>query len=216
MKKIVIMGAGGFGSEAIWVLEEMNKICMASDPWEILGYVDDDMFKNGKTFYDYITLGSPEKVAERYRDQDLYYYCAIGKNAIRFSVSQRLDSLGWKAATLVHPSVIFARNVSIGEGTYIGAGSVVCPNATIGKHVIINTRVAVGHDSVLGDFSQACPGAQINGFCRIGNNAFIGSNASILPEKSVGENATVGANSQVVRSVKNGSTVNGVPAVIIR
>jgi len=206
------MGASGFAAEAIWVLEEMNKIVTASERWEILGYADDDTSKKNKFYYEHKILGLPEDIAKDYADQELWYFCAIGNNNDRSNVVKRLDGLGWKAATLIHPSVIMARNVQIGEGTYIGAASVICPNANIEKHVLINVRVAIGHDVIMQSFSQACPGSQINGFCDVGNAALIGSNASIMPGKNIGDGATVGGNSQVLRSVRAGSTVIGVPA----
>lgn len=212
MKKIVIMGASGFGTEAIWVLEEMNKFEPSSDRWEILGYVDDDGLKKNESFYDYKVLGSPEDVEKEFVGQDLWYFCAIGNNNVREKMVKRLDGLGWKAATLIHPSVILARGISIGEGTYIGAASVICPNATIEKHVLINVRVAIGHDTIMQPFSQACPGSQINGFCEVGYAAVVGSNASIIPGKKIGNGAIVGGNSQVLRSVKQGTSVIGVPA----
>jgi sugar O-acyltransferase (sialic acid O-acetyltransferase NeuD family) len=168
MKKIIIMGAGAFGSEAVWVLEEMNKSKGKSNQWEILGYVDDNTSYKNKFFYDYKNLGPPEKVAIQYSKYELWYFCAIGNNKVREEIVQRFDKFEWKAATLIHPSVIIARNVSIGIGSYIGAGSILCPNVTIGKHVIINVRAAIGHDSILDNFSQINPGAQINGGCRIG------------------------------------------------
>ena len=213
MKKIVIMGAGGFGAEAIWALEEMNKLSPLSDQWNILGYVDDDKSKKGKVFYNYQTLGTPGEVDEIYSGNQLWYFCAIGDNRIRSNIVKCLDELAWKAATLIHPSAVMAKNIEIGEGSYIGPASVICPNAIIGKHVLINTRVAIGHDVIMENFSQACPGAQINGFCKIGHSSFIGSNASIMPGTKIGEKATVGGNSQVLRAVKSGTTVNGVPAI---
>ena len=210
------MGAGGFGVEAIWVLEDMNRLRPDTEKWNILGYVDDDTFKKDSMYYDYSTLGSPEKIAEAYKGKDLWYYCAIGNNDVRAAVVERLDKLGWHAGILVHPSAIFARNIAIGEGTYIGPGAIVCPNAVIGKHVLINTRAVIGHDAIIEDFSQLCPGAQINGACRVARGALIGSNASLLPGASVGEWATVGGNSQVIRSVKAGATVYGVPAATLK
>jgi sugar O-acyltransferase (sialic acid O-acetyltransferase NeuD family) len=216
LKKIVVMGSGGFGAEAIWVLEEMNKLESSLDCWDILGYADDNVLRKNKVDYDYETLGTPEEIEKKHAGQELWYFCAIGNNHTRASVVKRLDELGWKAATLIHPSVIMARNIKIGEGSYIGAGSIICPSATIGRHVLINVRVAIGHDAVLANFSQACPGAQINGCCEIRHAAMIGSNASIMPGKWIGEGATVGANSQVLRNVKNGATVNGVPSLIIK
>ena len=213
MKKIVIMGAGGFGAEAIWALEEMNKLEPSSENWNILGYVDDDKSKKGKFFYSYKTLGAPGEVAKNYPGERLWYFCAIGDNDTRSNIVKCLDELNWKAATLIHPSAIMAKNIEIGEGSYIGPASVICPNVTIGKHVLINTRAAIGHDTVMEDFSQACPGAQINGFCVVGCSSFIGSNASIIPGIRIGERAIVGSNSQVLRAVKNDITVNGVPAI---
>ena len=213
MKKIVIMGAGGFGAEAIWALEEMNKLSSLSDQWNILGYADDNKSKKGKVFYNYQTLGTPGEVDEIYSGNQLWYFCAIGDNRIRSNMVKRLDELAWKAATLIHPSAVMAKNVEIGKGSYIGPASVICPNAIIGEYVLINTRVAIGHDVIMENFSQACPGAQINGFCKIGHSSFIGSNASIMPGTKIGEKVIVGANSQVLRAVKSGITVNGVPAI---
>lgn len=215
MRDIVVFGAGGFGAEAIWALEEMNKQSSEAELWNILGYVDDDPSKKGCVFYDYKTLGTPEEVAVSNKAKELWYFCAVGNNKTRASIVERMEKLNWCAALLIHPTAIFARNVKIGEGTYIGAGTIVCPNAVIGKHVLVNVRAVVGHDVVVDDYSQLCPGAQINGECRIGRGSLVGSNASIFPGKKVGEDAIVGGNSQVIRSVKAGTTVNGVPAVII-
>ena len=215
-KNVVVMSAGGFGTEAVWVLEEMNKMNQKGKSWNIIGYADDQGAKKNMIFYDYKALGTPEEVAADYIGQEMWYFCAIGNNEIRRRVSNRLNHLGWQAATLIHPSVIMAKNIHIGQGSYIGAGSILCPNAVIEEHVLINTRVAVGHDVVFENFSQACPGSQINGSCKIGEGAIIGSNASIFPGKSVGSWSTVGGNSQVIRSVKSGTTVNGVPAMVIK
>ncbi len=216
MKDIVVMGAGGFGAEAVWVLEELNKNSHGAEEWNIIGYIDDNPVKKDSIFYGYKVLGTPQEAAEEFFGGDIWYYCATGNNFSREETARRLDGLGWHAATLIHPSVIIARNVKIGEGTYIGAGAIICPNAFVGRHVLINTRVTVGHDSVLEDFSQASPGSQINGCCRVGRSANIGSNASLYPGVAVGEGATVGGNSLVVRYVKPRTSVVGVPAVVIR
>ena len=74
MKKIVIIGAGGFGAEAIWALEEMNKLSPLSDHWNILGYVDDNKSKKGKVFYNYPTLGTPGEVDKIYSGNHCLLY----------------------------------------------------------------------------------------------------------------------------------------------
>lgn len=209
MRKLVIFGAGGFGQEAAWVAESMNDQLPTHTRWEILGFLDDDPSKAGRQYFGHKTLST------RPTESDIWYYCAVGRNITREKISQRLDGYGWKAATLVHASVISARGVEIGEGTYVGPGSILSPMAQVGRHVIINQRVSIGHDAVLGDFSQACPGAQINGYCRLGRYALVGSNASIHQGKKVGEKAVVGSNSQVITDVATSTSVCGVPARVL-
>lgn len=127
---LVIIGAGGFGAEAAWVAEDMNHAAALAgreQPWAILGYADSDPDKRDQVLYGYRVLGSPEQVASEVKDTPVWFHCAIGKNALREKLVRRVLPWGWKAATLVHPSVIIARNVEIGEGSYIGAGTIVCP-----------------------------------------------------------------------------------------
>lgn len=39
MKDIVIIGAGGFGREVAWLIEDINRI---KQTWNIIGFVDDN------------------------------------------------------------------------------------------------------------------------------------------------------------------------------
>lgn len=208
MQDLVIFGAGGFGQEAVWVAESMNDQLPPAERWNVLGYLDDDASKAGKTFYGYPVLSSAP--AGR-----VWFHCALGDNATREAVAARLEARGWRPATLIHPSVIRAKFVEVGEGSYVGAGSILSPSCRLGRHVLVNQRVAIGHDAVLEDFSQACPGAQINGYCTLRRGAFVGSNASLHQGRVVGERAVVGANSQVIRDVEPGATVLGVPARVL-
>ena len=49
MKEIVILGAGDFGKEVAWLIEEINK---RNPTYIILGYLDDDEKKIGQSFND--------------------------------------------------------------------------------------------------------------------------------------------------------------------
>ena len=49
LKNIVVIGAGGFGAEAIWVLEDMNRLNSKALGWNIIGYVDDDTSKRTRS-----------------------------------------------------------------------------------------------------------------------------------------------------------------------
>ncbi len=216
---LVIIGAGGMGSEFVWVAEEMNAAAVrdgaACLPWQILGYADDAPEKRGRKLGPYLVHGTIAETAALFSGQSVSFGVAIGNNQTREKLARAAEAAGWNPATLVHPSVIAAKDARIGAGTYIAPGCVVCPRAEVGKYVIVNTHVSVGHDSVLEDYAQACPGTRISGGCRAGRRAFLGSNSSLTPGVLVGEDAVVGANSHAVRNVAAGVTVAGCPARLV-
>jgi len=202
MESLLIVGAGGLGAEALWAAHERGL-------WQVEGFVDDNPAL-GPRYAGLPILGGVSHVLESRAAGR--FHCAIGKNSTRKRIAEQFLERGWKLVTLVHPSVIQAPGVTIGDGTYVGPGSILCPNAVIGAGVIINCHVSLGHDSLTGDFSQLCPGSRISGGCRIGELAFIGSNASLVQGVRVGANTTVGTNSLVVGNVGDNCTVIGVPA----
>jgi sugar O-acyltransferase (sialic acid O-acetyltransferase NeuD family) len=214
--KLLILGAGGLGSEYAWVAEAMNEESRRNSKqrlWEILGYADDDLEKKGKILRGHEVDATVEEVFTSHRAGEVAFAVAIGSNRVRERIARRAEENGWIPATLVHPSVIIASDAEIGPGSYLAPGSVVCPGARVGRHVIVNTHVSIGHDSVLEDFVQLCPGTRVSGGCRIEICGFLGSNASLAPGVVVGKDAVVGANSFVVRKVSDGTTVLGCPAM---
>lgn len=74
------------------------------------------------------------------------------------------------------------------------------------------------HDGSVSTIRKLAPkykGVQKFGKIHIKKNAFIGSDAYILPNVTIGENAIVGARSVVTKSVPDGTVVAGNPARII-
>jgi acetyltransferase-like isoleucine patch superfamily enzyme len=59
------------------------------------------------------------------------------------------------------------------------------------------------------------PGAVVTGEIEVGDFAFIGANATVLPGCKIGANVIVGAGSVVTRDIPNGITVVGSPATEI-
>ena len=209
MRNLIIIGAGGFGREVAWTVEEMNRHFSDVDRMKIAGFADDNKSLTGRVVDGYAVLGTLDELPN---PENFWFHCAIGNNKSRRSLAERCLALGMTPAAVVHPSALIAPNVEVGPGGYIGAYSILNPSVSVGRFVLINQRVAVGHGSVLEDYSQANPGAQINGACHLQAGALIGSNASLHPGVSIGENAIVGSNSQVLRNVAPRTTVNGVPA----
>lgn len=57
MKDIVIIGAGGFGREVAWLIEDINKV---SSEWNIVGFVDDNESIQGTEINGYKVVGNLE------------------------------------------------------------------------------------------------------------------------------------------------------------
>lgn len=213
-QQLIIVGAGGAGSEAKWVAQRMG----GPSPgvaWKLIGFADDNPSLAGGEFEGFPLLGTVAQVLKRADLGECVYHCAIGRNGQRERVAELFQQRKWRAATLIDPSAIVAENAFIGEGCYIGPYSVVAPHARLGRHVLVNSHVGVGHHATVGDYAQLCPGVRVNGGCRIDRGVFLGSNATVHPGLSIGEGASIGANSFVIRSVKPRFSMLGVPARIM-
>jgi acetyltransferase-like isoleucine patch superfamily enzyme len=65
---------------------------------------------------------------------------------------------------------------------------------------------------MLGDGSTLSAFAHVSGAVKLGKGAYVGIHGCILPGVEVGDFAVVAAGSVVVKNVKPGTTVMGVPA----
>lgn len=208
MKKIIILGAGGYAQEVLWVVDDINCV---RPMWDFIGFIDPiDPGHKGQLHYDRPVLGGWDDVP---RQEEIYFACGIGSPASRAKECLEAERRGYKAATLIHPSVIAARHVQIGEGTVIGARCVLAPYAILGRHCALNIGVTVGHDSRMGDFCVLSPGAQLLGAAELSERVFLGANATVYLKRKVGVGSIIGANSLLLTNLGPGSSVIGVPAV---
>lgn len=137
---------------------------------------------------------------------------AVGDNRTRRRLAAELAGPRLTWARAVHPAAAVHPSVEIAPGTVIFAGAVVQPGSRLGAHGIVNTAASVDHDGDLGDFVHVAPGCHLAGAVTVGEGAFLGVGAAVVPGRTVGAWATVGAGAVVVRDVAPGATVAGVPA----
>jgi sugar O-acyltransferase (sialic acid O-acetyltransferase NeuD family) len=208
MKPLVILGSGGYAQEILWIVDDINAI---TPTWDFLGFIDPGApEKKGKSLYDRPVLGGFEN-AEGF-PAELFFACGIGLPGARLKECAEAERRGWQPATLLHPSVIVAKHVEIGPGTVIGAGSILAPYVSIGRHCGINLHVTVGHNSSVGDYCVLSPGARISGAAVLEEQVFIGTNATVYLRRRVGAGASVGANSFLLTNLSAGRSAIGVPA----
>ena len=194
----IIIGAGGFGREVGWIAS-LSGI-------EVIGYCDDAPDKASGIYGDKPLLGPLEKAAPSL-SPGAFFHVAIGNNAIRRKVTERAIALGLRPVSVIAPSAVIAPGVKIGEGSFVGANSVLSIGVRIKKGVIINHLASIGHDVWIGDFAQICPCVGLSGGVTVGEEALLGTNASVLPLKRIGARAVIGIGATALRDVDDDDSI---------
>ena len=203
MRDLFIVGAGGFGREAVWTVERINK-ASPEPQWRVIGFADDDPAKESGNFEGYPMLGPVERASAD--NPGASVFIAIGDNRIRRDVYRRLRGHDFPA--IIDPTAQVSPTAEFKHGTYIAVGAVVSVGTDIGKFVIVNARAGVGHDSTIGDFANIAPGVSLSGHTRIGADAFMGTNSCTAPGMTVGDGATVACGTPVLKDVAPGATLS--------
>lgn len=180
----MIVGAGGWGREAVWTLERINA---REETWNILGFADDDPEKASGSVEGYPLLGNVEKASRDYPGAAVYI--AIGDNAVRESIYRRMR--GHDFPVIVDPSADVAPTAELRHGVFIGPQAVVSVGAELGKFAIVCARAGVGHDTKMGDFAMLRPGATLLGHISVGARAYIA--AGVVVRRDVGDGETLAA-----------------------
>ena len=141
---------------------------------------------------------------------------AIGDSRARFDIVQLLpkETIYF---TFIHPTaLILDSNIEIGEGSFIGAYSILTTNIKIGKHALLNRANQIGHDSEIGDYFSAMPGAIVSGNVKIYDCVYLGTNSSIKEKLIIHSLTTIGMNSCVVKHIEEPGVYAGIPAKKIK
>ena len=188
MKRISVIGAGGFGNEVYHHL--------INDGFDVTLYDDNkEGFK---------------------RPSDINYktdlvLVAIGDPIIRCKVVNSLPDNVKFFTFISSKSIILDKNVKIGEGSIICAGSVITSNVVIGKHCQFNPNTTIAHDCIIGDYFTATPGVNISGNCKLGNFVYFGTNSCCKQKIEVCDNVTIGMNSGVLKNINESGVYIGTP-----
>ncbi|MEJ6554704.1 NeuD/PglB/VioB family sugar acetyltransferase [Microbacterium esteraromaticum] len=210
-EQIVVIGAGGFGREA---LDVVDSVISAGADFQLLGVVDagprdEDLERLAARGVAY--LGTEEQWLPS-APAGIRFIVAIGNTAVREKVARRITDAGLRPVTVIHPRAVVGSVASVGEGVVICSGVEVSTNVTLGDFVHLNPGCIIGHDTVLEAFVSVNPGALVSGNVVVRTRALLGAGSIILQELTVGADAVVGAAACVTKHVGTGAIVKGIPA----
>lgn len=210
MKKIAIVGAGGFGREVKMLIDQINE---TNPSYEITGFYDDK--EHAEVINGIPYLGQVENVNKT--NDPLCLAIAIGDPVTKKKVIGKITSQNIEYPNLIHPSVIIGKdNVSFGKGNIICAGVIITVDIEIEDFVILNLSCTLGHDTKIKSFSSFMPTVNISGEVVINESVYVGTGAKIINLLEIGENTVVGAGAVVAKSLPANCTAVGIPAKPIK
>ena len=199
-QKLFIIGASGHGKVVADAAEKMKR-------YQEIFFLDDAEIKecNG-----YPVIGDV-KAADRYiNDGD--FFVAIGNASVRQKIQEHLIDKQAAIATIVHPTAVIGKNVTIGKGSVLMAGTILNSGCHIGQGCIINTGASIDHDCLASDYVHVSVGAHLAGTVTVGERTWVGIGAIVSNNLQITHDCMIGAGAVIVHSIDKSGTYVGVPA----
>ena len=146
MKRLVILGSGGYGHTVADVAEQLG--------YNILFLDDADSVHPLSSFSSYI-------------GEHNSFIPAFGNNVFRLEWINRIEETGGQLATLIHPTAYVSPSATISHGTVILPHAIVNTDVVIDRGCIINLGAIVDHGCILEEGVHICLGAIVKGENRI-------------------------------------------------
>jgi len=209
MKKLLIIGAGGFGRE---VLEYARDIAQAGHAeWEIGGFLDDNLSALDNYSYEYKVTGT---IKDHKVSNQNVYICAIGDPKTKLAIGRRFMEEGAHFINIIHPDAYAGRTCKMGTNVILCPGSKVTTDVVLGNFVAVDVNSICSHDSKVGDGCTISHFCDLTGFSVLGEGVFLGSHAVICPGVCVGDYARIGAGAVVFKDIDAGELAYGIPAKV--
>lgn len=156
------------------------------------------------------------KPISEFNPEEEWMIVAVGESKDRKAIIDKLPK-ETKYFTFIHPTVqIMDDNIEVGEGSFIGANSILTTNIKLGKHALLNRGNHIGHDCFIGDYFSAMPNAVVGGNVWVDDKVYIGSCSNIREKIKIVANTTIGMNAAVVKNITESGVYVGVPAKKIK
>lgn len=212
MKRIVIIGAGGFGREVKMLIDQINYL---EKKYEFIGFYDDNIPK-GSLVNGFKVIGTVDELVQV--NYSLEIVISIADPLLKKKIYETLNkNSNLNFPSLIHPNVLIAEDeVVIGYGCVICASNIITVNIIVGNFVLLNLGCTVGHDTKIGDYCSFMPSVNISGDVIIENSVYVGTGAKIINSLTIGNSTIVGAGAVVSKSLPEKCTAVGIPAKPIK
>lgn len=202
-----IYGASGFGKEVLPLLKKQIS------PNQNIFFLDDNRTKEKLSNHSVLSF---EEFLNMEANKNIVV--AIANSKIREKITNKCIENNINIFNVVAENAVLLDDVDIKDGSILCSFTTITSSVKIGKSFHANIYSYVAHDCKIGDYVTFAPCVKCNGNVHIDDHVYIGTGAIIHQGKinrplKIGKNATIAAGSVVTRSVPEGMTVFGNPAI---
>ena len=151
MKRLLIIGAGGFGQ-------------MIQETAGLLGYEEAVFLDDASKHKDVIGKCCDYKSFLANYDAAV---AALGDNGQRLYWTEKLIEAGYQVPAIIHPSAVVSPSAVIGAGSFIMQRAVVNTHTVIEHGVLVNSGAVVDHDSHVARGAHIGLGSVVKANCKI-------------------------------------------------
>lgn len=204
MKNIIIIGAGDLGKEVVWLIEDINKV---QPTYVILGFLDDDIAKDGGEFYGYRVLGDTNQLERIAEKTPVSAIIAIQDGKTRKKIRESHKGFtNW--ASIIHPTAVIASTSMIGQGSIVFPHVTVSVDTKLGDFELLYINSTICNDCIIGDYVSLMSGASVSERAEIGNECFLAAGCTVYPHKILGQRVEVGVEATANKNYADDSEVS--------
>jgi acetyltransferase-like isoleucine patch superfamily enzyme len=199
--RVVVVRAGRGATQVLSILSH-------EEGTEVIGLIDDDECLNKKIFGDNRDaaplLGKISELEKICKENSINgVACGAGPNEFRQDIYHKVKSLGLKMVNVIHPTVVYDDNITIGEGNYIGANSYIGNSTSIGNYCFLSSGCIIEHHNTWGDGVYSGPNVTTSGSVTIGDNVKFASGIIVEPNINIGNETLISSGSIITNNVSS-------------
>ena len=206
-QSVVIFGAGLMGQQLMLLIQTLYR-----GEYEVVSFIDErvgdcnNYLETGLNVY-----GSFESAiaSECCSPQKSKLILGIGYNDLvaRFSAFSRSKSNGYTLLSLIHPSAIVSPEAEIGEGVFVGAGTIIDVSCKLGDANFIDAGCLIAERVTLSFGNYLSPKVVICGNTKVGSCNFFGAAATVCNNLNLGDRNFINAQILLTRDLQDNSKV---------
>jgi sugar O-acyltransferase (sialic acid O-acetyltransferase NeuD family) len=188
MKKLIIFGSGDIAQLAYYYFTSDSQ-------YDVVAFTVDREYIISEKFCE-LPVVPFEDIANHYPPDVFYIFIALSYsklNLLRRDKFEQAKCLGYTLASYISSRATVLNDYQFGENCFVLEDNTIQPFVKVGNNVTLWSGNHIGHHSVIKDHTFLASHIVVSGGVIVGEQCFIGVNATLRDHITVGDRCVVGA-----------------------